>query len=340
MAGIGLECSIENRDRIQFGISVVMPAYNAGRHLVRTIDSVLAQTFCALEIIVVDDGSTDDTAEVARTYGSKIRYIAQNNAGASVARNTGIEAAKGEWIAFLDADDEWLPEKLALQTEHLKRNPDLAWTTGNFIRCACSSNRRGPHLDPGRAEMMLEGKEYCEDYFAALPRGLDGWTGMMLIRRDVLFEAGLFRRGQLRGNDYDMWWRIAYRWPKIGYLAEPLAVYHLDVEGSIIRKYKDSDISRDLIQRHLELARQHGRTDDFRPCAIYLLRRWMRAMLFEARGREVRAMLSQFGDLLPRPYKAFMWAMTAFPKITAAGCRMISRIVRLLGLRKRLVRSR
>ena len=162
----------------------------------------------------------------------------------------------------------------------------------------------------------------------------------MLIRRDVLSEAGLFRRGQLRGNDYDMWWRIAYRWPKIGYLAEPLAVYHLDVEGSIIRKYKEGDVSCDLIQRHLELAQQHGRAADFEPCAIYLLRRWMRSMLFEARAREIRAMLRQFGDLLPAAYKALMWTLTAFPKTTAAGCRMISRIVRLLGLRKRLVRSR
>ena len=340
MAGIGLECSMENRDEIQFAISVVIPAYNAGRHLARTIDSVLAQTFCALEIIVVDDGSTDDTAEVARTYGSKIRYIAQNNAGASVARNTGIEAAKGEWIAFLDADDEWLPEKLAKQTELLERNPDLVWTTGNFIDCACSKEQRSPHVAIDTAKGVLGGKEYSESFFKAFRQNVWGCTDTMLIRRDVLFEAGLFRRGQLRGNDYDMWWRIAYRWPKIGYLAEPLAVYHLDVEGSIIRTCKDGAISRDLIQRHLELARQHGRADDFRPCAIYLLRRWMRAMLFEARGREVRAMIRQFDELLPGWYKAFMRLFAAFPRTTAAGCRMISRIVRLLGLRKRPVRSR
>ena len=162
----------------------------------------------------------------------------------------------------------------------------------------------------------------------------------MLIRCDVLSEAGLFRPGQLRDEDYDMWWRIAYRWPEIGYLAEPLAVYHLDVEGSVIRTYEAGDISRDLIQRHLGLAQQHGRLADFEPCAIYLLRRWMRAMLFEARGREVRAMIRQFDELLPGWYKAFMRLFAAFPRTTAAGCRMISRIVRFLGLRKRLVRSR
>ncbi len=127
-------------------ISVVIPAYNAGRYIGRAIDSVLAQTRPAEEIIVVDDGSTDNTAEIAGAYGDRIRFIRQENAGASVARNTGIAAATGNWIAFLDADDEWLPEKLRLQTEHLERNPDLTWTTANYVRCYCDSNRREDDL--------------------------------------------------------------------------------------------------------------------------------------------------------------------------------------------------
>ena len=324
----------------EYTISVVIPAYNAGAYIARAIDSVLAQSRLADEIIVVDDGSTDDTADVVTRYESKVKYIRQDNAGASVARNTGIEAATGEWIAFLDADDEWLPEKLKLQTEHLMRNGDLVWTTGNYICCVCGKELQSPHLPPDKAGLILSGKEYSDSFFHAFLRNVWGCTDTMLIKRDVLCEAGLFRPGQLRGNDYDMWWRIAYRWPKIGYLTQPLAVYHLDVAGSIIRKYQDSDISCDLIQRHLELAQQHGRLADFEPCAIYLLRRWMRAMLFEARGREVRAMTGQFGDLLPGWYKVFMRLFAAFPRTTAAGCHMISRIVRFLGLRKRLVRSR
>lgn len=323
-----------------YRISVVIPAYNAGRRLARALDSVLAQTCRADEIIVVDDGSADNTAEVARGYTGRVQFIQQANAGASVARNTGITAATGDWIAFLDADDEWLPDKLRLQTEHLARNPDLVWTTSNYLCCVCKTNHRAPHLKPTVVRDLLCGREYSEDYFAALPRGLDGWTGTMLIRREAMFEAGLFRPGQLRGNDYDMWWRIAYRRPKIGYVAEPLAVYHLDVEGSIIRKYKDAAISCELIERHLALAREHGRLAAFEPCAVFLLRRWMRAMLFEARGREVREMLRQFGPLLPRWYRASMRIFAAFPRTTAAGCRGISWFVRTFGLRTHPVRSR
>jgi hypothetical protein len=323
-----------------FRISVVIPAYNAGRYLARAIDSVLAQSRPADEIIVVDDGSSDNTPDVAARYAGRICFIRQGNAGASVARNTGIEAASGEWIAFLDADDEWLPEKLHVQMEHLGRNPELVWTTGNYLCCVCTRGHSEPHLKPTAVRELLSGKEYLEDYFQALPGGLGGCTGTMLIRRTALLEAGLFRPGQLRGNDYDMWWRIAYRYPKIGYVAEPLAVYHLDVEGSIIRKHGDAAASCELIERHLKLAAEHGRLDAFRPCAAFLLRRWMRAMLFEARGREVRMMLRRFGGLLPGGYKVVMGLLAGFPRTTAAGCRGISWFVRAFGLRRQPVRSR
>lgn len=332
--------TVSELDNKKYTISVVIPAYNSGNYIGRAIESVLAQSRPADEIIIVDDGSTDDTAQAVSKYESKVKYIHQPNAGASVARNTGIEAAGSEWIAFLDADDEWLPQKLHLQTELLDRNPDLVWTTGNYFNCMCSQDRQAPLFDPARVKGLLGGKEYSESYFQALPRSLDGWTGTMLIRRDALVEAGLFRPGQLRGNDYDMWWRIAYRWPKIGYLAQATAIYHLDIEGSIIRQHSDASISCELIARHLELAAEHGKLDDFRPCAIYLLRRWMRAMLFEGRGQDVRGMLKQFGYLLGGGYKAFMRMLTIWPKMTAIGCRTIGRVVRLLGLRKQLARSR
>jgi glycosyltransferase involved in cell wall biosynthesis len=93
-------------------VSVVIPAYNAASVLPRAIESVLGQTSRPEEVIVVDDGSTDNTAQVATQYGPSITYIRQDNAGASAARNRGIAEATGEWIAFLDSDDEWLPPKL------------------------------------------------------------------------------------------------------------------------------------------------------------------------------------------------------------------------------------
>lgn len=106
-------------------ISVVIPTYNRAGCVGDAIDSVLSQTYADYEIIVVDDGSTDETRKTLERYGDRIRYIHQENAGVSAARNRGIMEARGEWVAFLDSDDEWLPEKLSMQMECLSRHPDV-----------------------------------------------------------------------------------------------------------------------------------------------------------------------------------------------------------------------
>ena len=106
-------------------VSVIIPTYNRAEYVTHAIDSVLAQTYTDYEIIVVDDGSADNTKDVLLPYMDRIRYIYQENAGLSAARNTGIKAAKGDWIAFLDSDDEWLPGKLAVQMRAVERHPQL-----------------------------------------------------------------------------------------------------------------------------------------------------------------------------------------------------------------------
>ena len=105
-------------------VSVIIPVYNHGRYLAETLDSVFAQTYSSIEVIVVDDGSTDDSAKIAQTYSS-LRYVYQTNQGAATARNMGVAASRGEFIAFLDADDSWKPEKLRFQVEYLTQHPEV-----------------------------------------------------------------------------------------------------------------------------------------------------------------------------------------------------------------------
>jgi len=99
-------------------VSVIIPTFNRAFCICETIDSALAQSYNYIEIIVIDDGSTDSTRKLLEKYGSKINYLWQENAGVSAARNAGVRAAKGKWIAFLDSDDEWLPEKLEKQVDY------------------------------------------------------------------------------------------------------------------------------------------------------------------------------------------------------------------------------
>ncbi|MCP4707737.1 MAG: glycosyltransferase family 2 protein [Planctomycetes bacterium] len=320
-------------------ISVVIPAYRCGGVIGRTIESVLGQTRAADEIIVVDDGSGDNTAEVVGRYGEKVRYISQENAGASAARNRGIEAAQGEWIALLDGDDEWLENKLELQMGIVERHPELMWVTGNYLRCLCGVEKRAAELEEVKAGRLLGGKDFFESYFSALAVGAGGWTGTMVIKREALIESGLFRPEQKRANDLDMWWRVAHRWPQIGYTPAPVAIYHLGTPESISQGYFDIELYCELIERHTKLAEEQGRRAEFSVGAKYMIRKWIRGMLFDKRGEDINRLLEQFDKLLDAGYKRKIRIMTVWPGLTAGVLRMISKVVRTFNLRKRAERA-
>ena len=314
-------------------ISVVIPAYNAAEYIGRAIDSVLAQTRRPDEIIVVDDGSTDDTAGIVETYGSQVRLIRQENAGVSAARNTGINAATGEWIAFLDSDDEWLKEKLQLQVELLGRNPDLVWSTANFIYCHCGQDYHCQKLDEKTGEAFLNGVDFFEDYFDAYIKAAAGWTGTMIVKRDILKEAGLFQPEQLRFNDEDMWWRIAYRYPRIGYNSKPLAVYHMHVPDSVTKKYQVPENLDQLIANHIKIATEYGKLEQFKPCAEHVLRYWIHQYWFDDRIIHIRGTAERFDRVLPPLYKLALRRLTIWPRATSTCMPVLSRINKILRLR-------
>lgn len=327
-----------NTNNLSFSVSVVIPAYNISRYIERSIDSVLAQRRQPKEIIVVNDGSTDDTAEKIGEYGDKIKYIYQDNAGLSAARNAGIKAASSEWIVFLDGDDEWLDGHLQTQIELLKRNPHLNWSTGNYIRCLCDEDRRGNDMPIDKLKDMLDGKEYFDDYLTIYPKGATGNANTMIVKREVLYQAGLFMEGLKRAEDMDMWFRIAYFCPKIGYVKEALTVYHLTRPGCISGEFPLAKLYCDLIERHVKFATDHDRLNEFTPLAVFLLRGWIRGMLFDARANDIRKMLRQFTDILPVWYKVWMFLLTVFPHATAGSCHLISKFVRTFNLRRKVVR--
>ena len=319
-------------------ISAVIPAYNAEKYIARTLNSVLSQTVPVCEIIVVDDGSTDATAEVVRSFGEAVTLIQQPNAGVSAARNTGIQAAKGDWIAFLDADDEWLPEKIALQTENLTQNPDLVWTTGNYYECLCDENRRAEQCPQKKIKKLLNGKTYFESYFEAWQHYLWGCSDVQLIRRDVLIRAGLFPAGQKIGEDIDTWLRVAYLHPKVGFVAEPLAIYHFGVTATGSQTNRSERDCMRFIERHFELARHYDILEAFRPVAAFTMRRWIRGLLFEGRKTEIRQMLTCFPNSFSFFYRVSIYCLTVFPKLTVSILRLLSKIIRGLKLSRRVKR--
>ncbi len=192
-------------------VSAVIPCYNYGKYLARAIDSILAQTHPVAEILVVDDGSSDNTREVATSFGDRVRYIFQANAGRAAARNHGIREATGDWIALLDADDWWLPDKIELQAKALEARPD-AVVVYTSVRCQYpdGSSTRWEAGDPDRLWPALR-----------FGNCITGSASAALIRRDVLVAEGAFDESLRECEDWDCWVRLARKYP---FAAAPDAV--------------------------------------------------------------------------------------------------------------------
>jgi glycosyltransferase involved in cell wall biosynthesis len=324
----------------QIQISAVIPAYNIEQYIARAIDSVLNQTYRPDEIIVVDDGSSDRTAEKIKAYGDKVKYIYQDNKGLSGARNTGIRNAQHDWIAFLDGDDEWLSEYLAMQATVLRRNPDLLWSTGNFICCLCDENKKGPHIDPAMANRALKGKKYFPSYFEAFTLRMGGNADTMILHRSLFDTIGLFNEDQTFSEDLEMWWRIAFEYPEIGYVASPCAVYHLQRPGTLTEEFKKTKLKVlvDLVEKNLRTAERKNMQNFFEPVVKRLVTSWIRGLLFENRPGEIHQLLVRFDVYLSTRFKCLIRLLMLFPKATAWGCHLISKIVRCLKLRKQIIR--
>ena len=181
-------------------ITVVIPSYNYGRFVASAVESALAQTYANREVIVVDDGSTDDTRQRLTPYLSQIRYIHQENAGLSAARNTAIRAAAGEWIALLDADDVWHPRKLEVQMRCLwEQTPDVGLLATDLFTDQRSS---WPNVDDGHGEVV---RFTLEDVLGVCRFG----PSSVLIRKSCLEAVGLFDSALRSVEDRDMWIRLA-----------------------------------------------------------------------------------------------------------------------------------
>jgi glycosyltransferase involved in cell wall biosynthesis len=173
-------------------ISVVIPAYNAGRFLPRCLNSVFAQTLEPAEVIVVDDGSTDDGAEIARKLGARV--VSRRNGGLSAARNTGVQSASSEWVALLDADDLWAPEKLRSQADRVREDTVLVYT-GIRIFGDEGVRSSAPAVDPAKARKMLRYRNPIT-------------PSSVMARREALAANGGFREDIRACEDWEMWVRL------------------------------------------------------------------------------------------------------------------------------------
>jgi glycosyltransferase involved in cell wall biosynthesis len=201
-------------------VSVIIPTYQSGRFISQAIDSVLTQTFKDFEIIVVDDGSTDNTREVINHYSSegRIRYYYQSNHGPAAARNLGIRMSSGENIAFLDADDLWLPTKLEIQTKLLDENPaiDLVFCDSYVFNETGVQQKTLFDLSSPASGRVFE-KLFYLNFIPLLT---------VMVRSRVFDVIGFFDETVIGPEDYDLWLRISQTY-MVDFIQEPLAKYRI-----------------------------------------------------------------------------------------------------------------
>lgn len=207
-------------------VSVIMPSYNTAHLIAVSLDSVLAQSFSDFEIIVVNDGSPDTTEleKVLQPYLKRIVYIKQENKRAAGARNSAINKARGEFLAFLDSDDAWFPDHLAFQTQMFKQDPELDLV---YCNCRMGDSRKAQEFmshcpSRGPATFLALVVERCQ-----IP------ISTVVARKSILEKAGLFDESLARCDDYDMWVRAAFHGAKIGYSQRVQARLAGDRPGSL-----------------------------------------------------------------------------------------------------------
>ncbi|MFQ5413729.1 MAG: glycosyltransferase family 2 protein [Phycisphaerae bacterium] len=296
-----------------YAVSVVIPAYNNDASLAGAVASALGQSVAPAEVIVVDDGSTDGTADVARSFTDRVRLIQQNNAGSAIARNTGIAAATARWVAFLDADDAWRCDHLERCGSVLDGDPTLAWCCGAYMR----QLRDGRQRPGGSPTWHRRGAARCGavGFFDAWLAGAPIQTSGMVVRRDVFDAVGMFDPDMRRGQDRDMWYRIALAHPRMGFSWPPTVRYAYNEHSVTARR---GDATAHMLPWLSKTAARLAGVDAstriaFEPVVRQLAGEILWHSLNVARPDCLRWLLAEHRDLLSTSQRAIAWCGARTP---------------------------
>jgi glycosyltransferase involved in cell wall biosynthesis len=215
--------------------TVVLPVYNREQLVQRAIESVLEQKETDYELIVVDDGSTDKTVETVREYGEALTLIEQTNAGPGAARNRGIQAATGEYVTFLDSDDQWLPWTLSVFREVIQRHDRPAFVCGNHVDLDLNDT-----LDTVTRTECID-RHWPDYYTVASNRNIWIRPPSVAIRTDVLRDAGGFSSKGINAEDADLWMKLGTADGFVHVQQPPVSTYHRHEEGvvqNLMRTYE------------------------------------------------------------------------------------------------------
>lgn len=231
-------------------VSVIVPAFNSARYIQEAVDSALEQDYPAIEVIVIDDGSTDETVGIVERYGNKVRLLRQKNQGSAAARNHGIRNASGKYVAFLDADDVWSPQKISWQIAAMA-DGGYKMAYGRFIwwHADAEGNHRPAAQEfahPANPALstaaIVTGWTYADLLLDCIV-----WTSTVIVEKEALLAVGLFDEHLRKGQDYDLWLKLSRRIEMVG-LEQPTALYRIH-PTSITASLKDINYEYLILSR-------------------------------------------------------------------------------------------
>jgi glycosyltransferase involved in cell wall biosynthesis len=215
-------------------VSVIIPTFNRGYIITEAIESVFSQTYKNYEIIVVDDGSSDNTREILEPHMDRILYFYQENGGQSSARNLGIKNSRGKYIAFLDADDVWMPEKLEIQIEELENKPNIGMVYSRFIQYNT--------VDGHQTILPRDKYTYSGYVFHKFFTHCPSWIGTIIVNKKCFSRVGYFDESQRIAPIKDLWFRIAHEF-EVLFIDRVLAIQRIQADSITTQK--------DIIEHYL-----------------------------------------------------------------------------------------
>jgi glycosyltransferase involved in cell wall biosynthesis len=293
--------------------SIIMPAFNSSKYLATTIESVLAQTFNEFELLIIDDGSTDNTAEIASHYcklDTRIKLFSQKNQGVSNARNKGIQIAKGEYIAFIDSDDQWLPNKLAMHMQHFNECPNLGISFGRIEFMSFDGQPTGKFSN-SRLFQLTPKHLYYENLIVT--------PSNAIIRRAVIDSVGSFDSNLSGTEDAELFLRVAYKGWKVEGIDQVLVRYRTNQTGVSSNLYRMEEdwkkfnakvetYAPELVNQHYQQARAFF--------LRYLARRTLRNQLSSHMGVDFmnRALRTDWKIILKEPRRTILTMLAVYMK--------------------------
>lgn len=297
-------------------ISVVIPAYNVEKYINRSIESALNQTYKPFEIIVIDDGSIDNTARLVKNYENHVKYIFQPNQGSSSARNFGIDKAKGDWIAFLDSDDEWIETHLENFIKTIKIYPEIKWYSAPF-KMLCQKSKKIIFKVKNNHLKDINKHGIFDDYMTAFPPKAYISSPTMIIHKSVFKKVGLFNTTKKTAEDLDMWFRIGLIFPRIGYTFEEAAiVYRRDFSLSTSKKLNaKKSLERFFESEKLAKDKSDVALKRVEPRIMYWVKKLIRSSISSNDILTLKEIRKNYNNRLSLRYKTILFLCIQVPLI-------------------------